>query len=115
MATNHDLARLVGKQIGHLELAVLDFLWRQREATSRDVFEAMREREKYGQSTILTVLRRLTARQVLNRTVRDGVFCYSRAITREELGIAMIDQVARHVFRGDMVAVIEHLVNGRTK
>lgn len=52
--------------MAHLEQAGLASLWTQKEATSRGVFEVMRERENHGQRTILTVLRRLTDRRVLN-------------------------------------------------
>ncbi len=109
MIIENKTTRLLVRHLGPLELDVLGIVWNAGEITSRDVFETMRERHPYGQSTILTVLRRLCNRGALEREDRNGMYHYSATISRDELGTALIDMVTEQVFRGDPVPVIEHL------
>ncbi|MGI5834908.1 MAG: BlaI/MecI/CopY family transcriptional regulator [Chloroflexota bacterium] len=103
------LANLEAKGIGPLEIAIMNVIWKRGEATSREVFEAMREIHPYGQSTILTVLRRLTSRGLLNSNKKNDLFHYSPALSREELGGVLIDRITNRLFQGNSMALIEYL------
>ena len=105
-----DLSVTLAKGLGPLELEMLDVVWEMGRATSRDVFERMRDRRRLGQSTVLTVLRRLSNRGILNRETGGEVYVYSPAIGREELGQRMIDDVVNRVYGGAVDPAIDHLM-----
>lgn len=102
------LGTTLAKGLGPLELEMLDVIWEMGRATSRDVFEKMRDRRRLGQSTVLTVLRRLSNRGILHREAGE-VYIYSPAIGREELGQKMIDDIVNRIFGGAVEPIIEHL------
>ncbi len=109
METQKPLTATLAKGLGPLEMEILGIVWDMGQATSRDVFEKMRDRRRLGQSTVLTVLRRLSGRGILHRDVAGGVYVYRPAIGREELGMQMIDNVVNLIFRGSVEPALEHL------
>ncbi len=105
------LAATLAKGLGALEMEILDIVWEMDRVTSRDVFERMRDKRRLGQSTVLTVLRRLSNRGILRREAGGEVYVYSPAIGREELAGQMIDNVIRLIYRGNSKAVMDYLVS----
>ncbi len=99
----------LAKGLGPLEMEVLDVIWEMGQATSREIFEKMRERKRLGQSTVLTVLRRLSDRGILHRDSGGEVYVYSPVMAREELGGRMIDDVIDRIFGGAASPVLTHL------
>ena len=103
------LGTTLAKGLGPLEMEVLDVIWEMGQATSREIFEKMRERKRLGQSTVLTVLRRLSDRGILHRDSGGDVYVYSPVMERWELGGRMIDDVVNRIFGGAVEPVIAHL------
>lgn len=103
------LGATLAKGLGPLEMEVLDVIWELGKATSREIFEKMRERRRLGQSTVLTVLRRLSDRGILHRDSGGDVYLYSPVMGRHELGSRMIDDVVQRVFGGSVEPVIAYL------
>ena len=106
-----NLGATLAKGLGTLEMEVLDIVWAMGKATSREIFEKMRERRRLGQSTVLTVLRRLSDRGILNRESGGDVYVYSPAVERQELGGRMIDEVVTRIFGGAVEPVVAHLMS----
>lgn len=104
------LGATLAKGLGPLEMEVLDVIWEMEKATSRDVFEKMRERRRLGQSTVLTVLRRLSDRGILHRDAGGDVYVYTPVMARQELGGRMIDDVVDRIFGGSLEPVVAHLM-----
>ncbi|HEX9014869.1 MAG TPA: BlaI/MecI/CopY family transcriptional regulator [Chloroflexota bacterium] len=104
------LGATLAKGLGPLEMEVLDVIWEMGQATSRDIFEKMRERKRLGQSTVLTVLRRLSDRGILSRQAGGDVYVYSPVMKREELGGRMIDDVVNRIYGGSVEPVISYLM-----
>ncbi len=99
-------------QIGPLETEIQDVIWRTGWATSREVFEAIRDwAHLLGQSTVLTVLHYSSAPRPgpPRADGHDGHQVYSATITREELGATMIDRIVGGIFCGDVRAAVEYL------
>ena len=100
----------LAKGLGPLEMEVLDVIWEMGQATSREIFEKMRERKRLGQSTVLTVLRRLSDRGILLRDSGGEVYVYSPVMARGELGGRLIDNVIDRIFGGASSPVLAHLM-----
>ena len=105
------IAAALAKGLGPLEMEVLDVIWEMGEATSREIFEKMRERKRLGQSTVLTVLRRLSDRGILQRQAGGDVYVYSPVLPRHELGGKMVDDIVSRIFGGAVEPVIAHLIS----
>ena len=108
--TPKSLGATLAKGLGPLEMEVLDVIWEMGQATSREIFEKMRERKRLGQSTVLTVLRRLSDRGILCRQAGADVYVYSPVMKREELGGRMIDDVVNRIYGGSVEPVISYLM-----
>ncbi len=113
MVGQKPLGATLAKGLGPLEMEVLDVIWEMGQATSREIFEKMRERKRLGQSTVLTVLRRLSDRGILHRDAGGDVYVYSPVMERRELGGRMIDDVVDRIFGGAVEPVITHLLEAR--
>ncbi len=110
MVGQKPIGAALAKGLGPLEMEVLDVIWEMGQATSREIFEKMRERKRLGQSTVLTVLRRLSDRGILHRDAGGDVYVYSPVMERGELGGRMIDDVVNRIFGGAVAPVIAHLM-----
>lgn len=110
MVGQKPIGAALAKGLGPLEMEVLDVIWVMGQATSREIFEKMRERKRLGQSTVLTVLRRLSDRGILHRDAGGDVYVYSPVMERRELGGRMIDDVVNRIFGGAVEPVIAHLL-----
>ncbi len=110
MVGQKPIGAALAKGLGPLEMEVLDVIWEMGQATSREIFEKMRERKRLGQSTVLTVLRRLSDRGILHRDAGGDVYVYSPVMARRELGGRMIDDVVNRIFGGAVEPVIAHLL-----
>ncbi len=109
MELQKPLSATLARGLGALEMEILDIVWELNRVTSRDVFERMRDRRRLGQSTVLTVLRRLSNRGILKREAGGDVYVYSPNVGREALGGQMIDNVIRLVYRGDTQPAMAYL------
>ncbi len=107
------LGATLAKGLGPLEMEVLDVIWEMGQATSREIFEKMREKKRLGQSTVLTVLRRLSDRGILKRQAGGDVYVYSPVMAREQLGGQMIDDVVNRIYGGSVEPVISYLMMRR--
>ena len=69
-----------------LESEVMEEVWRQGNATVRDVLHALNERsdKQRAYTTIMTILARLERKGVLDRERQGKGFVYSARATREE-------------------------------
>ncbi len=109
--TQKPIGAALAKGLGPLEMEVLDVIWEMGQATSREVFEKMRERKRLGQSTVLTVLRRLSDRGILRRDAGGEVYLYSPVVPRHELGGKLVDDIVSRIFGGSVEPVIAHLIS----
>ncbi|HEX9270519.1 MAG TPA: BlaI/MecI/CopY family transcriptional regulator [Candidatus Limnocylindria bacterium] len=70
--------------LGPLESAVMDRLWKRRQATVRDVVDDLARSRSLAYTTVMTIMSRLHAKGLLVRE-RDGkTYVYRPAFTREE-------------------------------
>jgi predicted transcriptional regulator len=70
--------------LGPLETAVMDRLWKRRQATVRDVVDDLAKSRSLAYTTVMTIMTRLHAKGLLVRD-RDGkTYVYRPAFTRDE-------------------------------
>ena len=98
------------KGVGTLEVEVLQVLWDAGQTTSREVFESIHDMRRVGYSTVLTALRRLVDRGLVNREPGPDGYIYSPALSRQELGSSIVDEVVDRIFGGAVAPLISHLL-----
>ena len=88
-------AKAEEKFLGPLEAEVMDRLWKRRSATVRDIVEELGRSRQLAYTTVMTIMTRLHAKGLLERT-RDGkTYVYRPAFTREERRARLSRDLAR--------------------
>jgi len=100
-------------QLGPLQRAAMEIVWDLGEATVHQVVGQFRRRKKPAYTTILTVLRKLEKGGWLRHRAEGRVYVYEPTCSREELGARSIRRTVQELFRGDLRACMQHLIDGR--
>ena len=104
-----------GLQLGELEKAVMELVWRRGECTVRDVHAEFTQSHVY--TTIMTTLDRLHKKGLPDRRKEGKAFCYAarltkpefeQAITRDLVGILLTEGSAANLLSCFVDAIGEH-------
>ena len=96
-----------------LQLSVMQALWRRGEATVVDVQEDLSSERRLAQSTVATLLSRLERRGLIAHRTEGRQFLYRALVTEQEVrrsAVEGIREFADDLFRGDVVALVSHLL-----
>jgi predicted transcriptional regulator len=98
-------------QLTPLQLDVLRILWERGEATVNDVTDALRAERGLAPTTVATLLARLERRGVVKRRRVDRQYRYAARVARTDAQRALVDELAKHLFDGDLGGLVHHLVS----
>ena len=101
---------MTSERLSDLQLAVLDVLWREGEATVARVREALATERDLAPTTVATILTRLEKRGVVERRPESRPFAYRAAVTRLEVRRSTITRILDRLFQGDPASLVSHLV-----
>ena len=96
--------------LSELQLAILHVLWQQPGATVLEVHRKLRRTRSLTPSTVATVLVRLEARGVVERSKVGRHFQYTARVSHERASASMLDDLAQRVFGGDAAALVCRLI-----
>ena len=99
-------------RLTELQLAVMGVLWARGEATVAEVQAALAER-RMALTTVATLLSRLEKRGVVAHRLDGRQYVYRAEVTEAEVRADMVGafrDVAAGLFRGDVVALVSHLL-----
>jgi len=108
---------LGGDSLGELEAQILDIIWDlDPPITSTQVFKVMYPRRELSYSTIMLTMAKLSRKGILTQK-RTGhrktdAFVYTPNIGREEMGVKLMDEVARKVLGKPLADAIQGLCGG---
>ena len=96
-------------QLGELQAAVMEILWRRQEATVKEVQDTLPGEPAY--TTVLTILQKLTkAGWAMHR--RDGrSYIYRPACSRAEAGRSALRRFVEQVFGGDRLLALQQMIS----
>lgn len=89
--------------LGWLEAEILRVVWDKGDVTVRDVYEELRLRRRIAYTTVMSVLRNLAAKGLLEQDKSQAAYVYRATVGDEE------------VARGILAAVVEKIMGGRTE
>lgn len=71
------------KVLGELEREIMEVIWRKKTATVRDVYEDVRKRRKIAYTTVMTIMDRLFAKEIVKRKKEGKTYRYSARQSKE--------------------------------
>ncbi len=97
-------------QLGALQAAVMEVVWDREEATVKDVRATLPE-PRPAYTTVLTVMQKLAKAGWLTHRAEGRTYVYSPTRSRSEAGQSVLRRVVGHVFGGDRMLALQHLID----
>jgi predicted transcriptional regulator len=95
---------LAGQSLGELEAQILDIIWDlEPPVSTTQVFKIMYPRRELSYSTIMLTMAKLSRKGILDQErtgdKKTDAFIYKPKITREQMGVALMNAVSKQVLR----------------
>ncbi len=108
---------LGGQSLGELEAQILDIIWDlEPPISTTQVFKIMYPRRELSYSTIMLTMAKLARKGILNQErtgdKKTDPFIYKPKLSREQMGVALLDAVSRQVLRKPLHEAIPDLCGG---
>jgi predicted transcriptional regulator len=92
---------------GPLEAQVMPIMWRNGQATVKQVHRELVDWRDIAYTTVMTTMERLTEKGVLTREKRGAAYVYTLARSREEYAAQAVRQIIEQVLNGDATALVD--------
>jgi BlaI family transcriptional regulator, penicillinase repressor len=97
-------------KLSRLELRIMETLWKDGEASIREIQEAFPEEDRPAYTTVQTMVYRLEAKKAVRRTRKVGNFhVFEAAVSRNAAQRRLIDDLLA-LFGGRSQPVMAHLI-----
>ncbi|MEA2691669.1 MAG: hypothetical protein QOJ16_1056 [Acidobacteriota bacterium] len=97
--------------LGDLQLAIMRSLWRKGEATVAEVHEDLEAERGLALTTIATMLAKLEKKGVVDHRMDGRRFVYQPRIDEGQVRRSMVAELTSQLFRGDVTALVNHLLS----
>jgi predicted transcriptional regulator len=97
--------------LGDLQLAIMRSLWRREEGTVVDVHEDLEAERGLALTTIATMLAKLEKKGVVEHRMDGRRFVYRPRIDEGQVRRSMVAELTSQLFRGDVTALVNHLLS----
>lgn len=95
--------------LGWLEADVLRVVWDRGEVTVRDVYEELRASRRIAYTTVMSVLRNLAAKGLLEQDRSRAAYVYRPRVTDEQVARGILDAVVDKIMGGNTGPLIDYL------
>ncbi len=95
--------------LGWLEAEVLRIVWDEGQVTVRDVYETLRERRRIAYTTVMSVLRNLAAKDLLEQDKSSSAYVYRPRVSDIEVARGILDALVEQIMGGRREPLIEYL------
>jgi predicted transcriptional regulator len=102
METSHHL--------GDLQLAIMRILWSRGQATVAEVHEALEPERGLALTTIATMLSKMERKGVVDHRAEGRRFIYRPLVNEGQVRRSMVADLTSQLFRGDVSALVSHLL-----
>lgn len=97
-------------QLGELQLAIMQVLWQREEATAADVHAALADRG-LALTTIATMLTKMEHKGVVGHRAEGRRYVYTPQVSQDQVKRSMVGELKERLFRGDVTALVSHLLD----
>jgi BlaI family penicillinase repressor len=98
------------RELGRLELRLLNLLWESGPATVREVLEALPNRDRPAYTTILTTMRVMHEKGYLDREERGKAHVYRARLHEHRVKRGLLQGLIDGAFRGSAEALLVRLL-----
>lgn len=102
--------RDISLPLGDLELAVMEHLWNAGSGDVRSVHRALGSESPRASNTVQSTLERLSRKGLLLRRKRSRAFVYEPALSREDLLLKTMSQIADRLGNADSQVLMASFV-----
>jgi len=111
---------LGGQSLGELEAQILDIIWDlEPPVSTTQVFKVMYPRRELSYSTIMLTMAKLARKGILSQQrtgdKKTDPFIYRPNMSREEMGLALLNEVSKQVLRKPLDQAIPALCGSGSK
>jgi BlaI family penicillinase repressor len=97
-------------KLGKVQLEIMGVLWREGQATAREVTNSLSLVKPIAHSTVQTLLRDLEAKGALTHDRRDRTFTFRPIVQRDEVLTSSVQDMLKRVFHGSAYELVSHLL-----
>lgn len=94
-----------------LQLAILRVLWERGAAPVAEVHAALQSERALAPTTVATLLKRLEKRGLVAHRTIGRQFVYRALVDVEQARSTAVEEIAEHLFDGDLPALVAHLLS----
>lgn len=95
--------------LGWLEAEILRIVWDHGDVTVRDVYEELRGRRRIAYTTVMSVLRNLASKDLLEQDKGQAAYVYRPRVTDVEVARGILDTVVEKIMGGRREPLIAYL------
>ena len=98
--------------IGPLQLRVMHYIWKHGPSTVHSVHDALNSEPgapKLAYTTILTVMRNLARRKILNQNASGRSHVFEPLVDEDSYKLSILRQVRKELFSGDVNRLLNYL------
>lgn len=95
------------------EQAILEILWRKKEASVRGVTDELSKTRPVAYTTVLTIFKILTKKGYVRHRTEGRAFIYRPTLSRQQVRRNALKQMLAQFFGGSPRALAEHLLSER--
>lgn len=92
------------------QLENMRVLWQRGEATVQEVRAALANQKPLAVTTVTTMLSRLEKRGIINHRRENRQYVYFPLDSESDVRCSMVRELVSNVFKGDLKALLSHLV-----
>lgn len=93
------------------ERAILEVLWKKKEASVREVADELSKKKPVAYTTVLTMFRILDRKGLVDHRTEGRAFIYRAAISRGEARRQALENLLKQFFNGSPNVLAQHLIN----
>jgi predicted transcriptional regulator len=97
--------------LGDLQLAIMRILWEQGEGTVAEVHEALEPERGLALTTIATMLTKMEKKGVVDHRAEGRRFIFRPRVSEGQVRRSMVADLTSQLFRGDVTALVNHLLS----
>lgn len=97
--------------LGDLQLAIMRSLWQKGEATVAEVHEELAAERGLALTTIATMLAKMEKKGVVDHRMDGRRFVYRPRVDLGQVRRSMVAELTSQLFRGDVTALVNHLLS----
>ena len=109
LPTKHFVQQMTKKPTSS-ELEILDVLWEKREATVKDLFEAIGKRRATTYTTVLKTLQIMNEKGLVKRDEKGKAHIYKPARSQEHTQKNLVSDLLDKAFRGSALKLVQHVL-----